>query len=185
MPGMRYWYCELPPQLVCNTSPPYLSPSAPSPPLLPFFAAQLQSQRSHSRSRSHHRCRRRGRRRSRSLPFIIALLARQSGVSWPPCSLSLALSACKYVQSNIHTHMHTYLFIHVRMRVLLSLSLRRRLLSVYACMCVPTSVPPSLPLPPTAVSLIFFSPLFVCTAISTSMRAHACVCECVKERAHV
>lgn len=136
---MRYWYCELPPQLVCNTSPPYPVPNAPPPPLL-RRTTPVATQSQPNRSRSHHRCRRRGRRRSRSLPFIIALLARQSGVSWPPCSLSL--SARKYAQANIHTCIHTYLFIHVRMRALLSLSLRRRLLSVYACMCVPTSLSP-------------------------------------------
>lgn len=141
---MRYWYCELPPQLVCNTSPPYPSPTAPSPLLLPFFAAQLQSQRSHSRSRSHHRCRRRGRRRSRSLRFIIALLARQSGVSWPPCSLSLSLSlhVSMYNQTYIHTYIHTYSFTYVCVCCSHSLCDVDYSLCMHACVCPPPILPP-------------------------------------------
>lgn len=95
-----------------------------------------------------------------------------------------ALSVCKYVQANIHIyiriHSRTYACMHVCVYACVALTL----FATAITLCVPTS----LHLSPTAqprVSLLF-SPLFVCTAISTSMRAHACVCEraraCVGEK---
>lgn len=143
---MRYWYCELPPQLVCNTSP-------PSP--LPHCSMSSSSSSSHNSSRNAVTV-----AVAVNIAVVVAVavavaLSRSLSLCWQDrvalvgpraLSLSLSLHVSMYNQTYIHTCIHTYSFTYVCVCCSHSLCDVDYSLCMHACVCpppLPTSLPPA------------------------------------------